>query len=195
MNFEEDKNMTDENAPENIGQAEDIPNTPPETDTPRDESAPGIDIAKYEKVIEALNAKLSYAKADFDNFRKRTEKQLEESAKFSVSGFAKDLLSVTDNLNRALGNQSNITSDPVAQALLEGVKMTDKELHGVLTKYGVEKVAPQPGDPFDHNLHQAITNVPTNEHPPGTVYQVMQTGYVIHSRLLRPAIVSVSQAK
>ena len=156
------------------------------------------DIAQYEKIIENLKAKLSYSKADFENLRKRTEKQLEDTAKFAINGFAKDLLSVTDNLNRALNSIQKSETTPMSsdmQALVEGVMMTDKELHSTLEKHGVEKIEPKSGDAFDHNLHQAITNVPTSEYPAGTVYQLMQIGYVICGRLLRPAVVSVAQAE
>lgn len=135
--------------------------------------------------------------ADMENLRGRTAREVEDARKYAVAGFARSLLDVADNLSRALA------AVPVAEReqsdflknLVQGVEMTERTLHGVLERHQVKKVTPERGERFDHNRHQAMFELPTDELPPGTVAEVMQPGYVIAERLLRPALVGVAKAK
>ncbi len=161
-----------------------------------EESAP----ASQEEALEAENQQLKdqvlRTMAELENYRKRAEREREEAAKYAITGFARDLLSASDNLRRALESVPEDHGDPEAllKSLLEGVSITEKELLGALTKHGVEKVEPL-GAPFDHNLHQAMFEVEDHDQAPGTVVHVMQPGYRLHGRLLRPALVGVAKVK
>ena len=112
-----------------------------------------------------------------------------------MQNFAKDMLSVGDNLRRALDSlPADGAQDEVTRNLLAGVAATERELLAALERHGVRKVAPLPGDRFDPNLHEAMFEVEAPDRPPGTIVQVLQPGYVIHDRLLRPAMVGVAKA-
>jgi molecular chaperone GrpE len=131
--------------------------------------------------------------AEMENLRKRTEKEVADSRAYAVTAFARDLLSVADNLHRALGSVPEGEDNAALTSLTEGVGLTHRELETVLAKHGVAKVDPQPGERFDPNLHQAMFEVPDASQPNGSVVQVMQPGFTISGRLLRPALVGVSK--
>ena len=134
--------------------------------------------------------------AEMENLRRRTQRDVEEARKFAVTGFARDLLEVGDNLGRALASvppEARQQSEFMKNLVL-GVEMTQRSLLGALEKHQVRRVEPKRGDMFDHNLHQAMFEVPTADLPPGTVAEVIQDGYVIADRLLRPALVGVAKA-
>jgi Molecular chaperone GrpE (heat shock protein) len=132
------------------------------------------------------------ALADVENIRKRGLREKEETAQYAVTNFARDLLAVADNLERAI--QSLEThADETVKALGEGVKITHKELLKVFDKYKVTPIQAV-DQPFDPNLHQAMFEIPTDQKPAGTVVQEMQVGYTIASRLLRPSFVGVSKS-
>ncbi len=152
-------------------------------------------IAELEEEIVSLNDKLVRAIAENDNLRKRAERDKEDTAKFAISGFARDLVGVAENLMRACESTppEALEENPVLANLYTGVDMTRQELLKSFEKYGIMRIEPI-GEKFDHNRHQAVTQVETAEHPAGTVIQVIQSGYVIHDRLLRPAMVAVSKA-
>lgn len=132
--------------------------------------------------------------ADMENLRKRTRKEIADAREFSISSFAKDMLSVADNLRRAIDavSEEAAESSNDIKTLLEGVAMTEKELLNVMEKHGVKQISPQ-GEKFDPNKHQALFEVPNPELPNNTVVEVVQTGYVIGERVLRPAMVGVSK--
>lgn len=142
--------------------------------------------------IKELEDKLLRTMAEMENLRRRTEKELEETRKYAVTGFARDLISVLENLERA--EQSiPADADESVQKIGEGVKLTAQELLKVFENYGIQRISPE-GQPFDHNYHQAIVEIPTADHAPGTVVNVMQSGFTIKDRLLRPAMVGVAKA-
>lgn len=150
--------------------------------------------------IESLQADLDKMKdqwlralADAENNRKRAAKEREDTQKFAVTNFARELLSVADNLRRALENcpQTPDLPEPV-KALITGVDMTEKEFLNILERHGVKKIDPI-HQKFDPNFHQAMFEVETDEHAPSHIVQVLQHGYVLHDRLLRPALVGVSK--
>jgi molecular chaperone GrpE len=157
--------------------------------------------AQEVNVVETLNAeiaslkdKLLRAVAETDNVRKRAQRDVEETSKYAVTPLAKDLVNVCENLNRALecipADQRD--ANPLLKSLGDGVEMTLKELLAIFQRNGIRRIEPL-GEKFDHNFHQAVMQVQSPDHEAGTVVQVLQAGYVIHDRLLRPAMVGVAK--
>jgi molecular chaperone GrpE len=169
-------------------------------DIPLDEKenkiAEEIETLKVE-LAEENDSKLR-ALADVENMRRRMEKEKQENARYGASNLARGLFSVLDNFDRALQaspkelkNKKEIEKNYTS--LHEGVELTVKEIFTVLKQNGIETIEPNKGDSFDHNIHQAMLEVPTNEFEPGCVCEVLQCGYKIYDRLLRPAMVGVSK--
>lgn len=133
--------------------------------------------------------------AEMENLRRRTEKEVKDTRQFAIAGFARDMLAVSDNLRRALDSlpeDARQSADAGLVALIEGVEMTERELLNQLEKHGVKQLDPS-GQKFDPNFHQAMFEIPNTEVPNNTVVQVVQAGYVIGERVLRPALVGVSK--
>ncbi len=133
--------------------------------------------------------------AEMENLRRRTEREVADTRQYAVANFARDLLGVADNMQRALATLSadfRDQADPVVKSHIEGVELTERELMKVMEKHGIKRFDPQ-GQKFDPNLHQAMLEVPDPSVPSGTVVQVMQPGYMIADRVLRPALVGVSK--
>ena len=149
-----------------------------------------------EEQVAEMKDRLLRTLAEMENLRGRTAREVEDTRKYAVTGFARDVLEVADNLGRALASvpQEARETDEAVKNLMLGVEMTQRSLLTALEKHKVRRVAPQKGDRFDPNLHQAMFEVPTDQHAPGTVAEVMQDGYVIADRLLRPALVGVAKA-
>ena len=153
-------------------------------------------------VIEALNAENTQLKdrvlrtlAEMENLRRRTEREVADAKTYGVTSFARDMLTVVDNLARALEHvpaDALANADPQIQSVLEGVKLTARDLEAALGRHGVRKLDPR-GQKFDPNFHQAIFEVPDETVPAGAVSQVVQTGWTIGDRVLRPAMVGVSK--
>jgi len=134
--------------------------------------------------------------AEMENLRKRTERELSDMRQYGIASFARDVLAVADTMDRALkalDAELQETANPGVKALLEGVELTERELLKVLEKHGVKRFEPQKGDKFDPNLHQAMFELPDPSQPAGTVAQVVQSGYMIGERMLRPALVGVAK--
>ncbi len=134
--------------------------------------------------------------AEMDNLRKRMEREKAEATLYAASNFARDILSVSDNMDRALATAEadhlKEATEPVKN-LVAGVEMTNRELLKVFERHGITRVFPM-GEKFDPHYHQAVFEVPTNDAAPGTVVQVMQAGFKIGERVLRPAMVGVARA-
>jgi molecular chaperone GrpE len=133
--------------------------------------------------------------AEMENLRKRTAKEVADARTYGVTGFARDVLDIADNLQRALDAvpaEARAAADPGLKSLIEGVELTERSLHNTLEKYGVKRLDPS-GSKFDPNFHQAMYEVPDASVPAGTVVQVVQAGYTIGDRVLRPALVAVSK--
>src|ERR1700732_4094993 len=133
--------------------------------------------------------------AEMENLRKRTAKEVADARIYGITGFARDVLDIADNLQRALDAipaETRAAADPGMTALIEGVELTERSLLNALKKHGVKKFDPQ-GQKFDPNFQQAMYEVPDASVPAGTVVQVMQAGYTIGERVLRPALVAVSK--
>jgi molecular chaperone GrpE len=141
--------------------------------------------------------KLLRALAEMENMRRRTERQVADAREYGITAFARDVLGVADNMSRALSAidpQLRETADAGLKSLLEGVELTERELLKVLEKHGIKRFEPI-GEKFDPNLHQAMYEVPDPSLPNGTVAQVVQAGYMIGERVLRPALVGVAKTR
>jgi molecular chaperone GrpE len=152
-------------------------------------------IARLEAEIAELKDQLLRALAEAENTRRRARKESEDTAKYAVANLAKDFLSVPDNLHRVLESipAEGRKSNELLEKLAAGAELVEREAHSILERHGIKRIDPL-GQPFDHNFHQALFEVPTADHPAGTVVQVLAPGYVIHDRLLRPALVGVAKA-
>ncbi|MGF1561016.1 MAG: nucleotide exchange factor GrpE [Geminicoccaceae bacterium] len=146
--------------------------------------------------IADLKDKLLRALADAENTRRRAQRETDEARKYAITQFAREMLEISDNLERALANlPPEAEQDATLAKVVEGVAMTEKAFKAALEKQRIAKVAPEPGERFDHGLHQAMFEVETDEHEPGCIAQVLQHGYVLSDRLLRPALVGVAKKK
>jgi molecular chaperone GrpE len=158
--------------------------------------------ARIAALVEALTKesadykdKLLRTLAEMENLRRRTEREISDTRVYGVTSFARDILQVADNMARgvsALTTELRENADDSLKALLDGVELTERELHKVLEKHGVTKFEPL-GEKFDPNLHQAMFELPDPSVPAGTVAQVVQPGYRIGERVLRPALVGIAK--
>ena len=153
--------------------------------------------ASLKEETAALKDRLLRAAADMDNLRKRAEREKAEATLYAATNFARDLMSVADNMSRALAAvpaEAREQADEATKNLLAGVELTERELLKVFERYNLRRVETV-GAKFDPNVHQALFEMPTSEHPPGTVVQEMQSGFAIGDRCLRPAMVGVAKAE
>ena len=152
-------------------------------------------IAELEKAILEINDKLLRTLAELDNVRRRSREEVEKAGKFAISGFVGDLVLVAENFFLASENapKAEIEKNPAIKNYADAIVMTEKELLKVLEKNQVKRIYPL-NQPFDHNFHEAITQI-ESEASEGTVVQVIQAGYSISERLIRPALVGVAKAK
>ena len=161
-----------------------------------DDSAEG----SVEDALESLKADLEaakqetlYAKAETQNVRRRAEKDAQDARAYAATGFARDILSVADNLERAVAAiPDELREDDKMKGLVTGIEATRREIEKVFGQHGITRIA-STGLALDPNQHQAMMEVPTDEHEPGTVVQEMQSGWMIKDRLLRPAMVGVAK--
>lgn len=173
-------------------------------DTSSESPEPGIDlniddildpVASLQAERDELKDQMLRAVAEMENTRRRAERDVAQSRKYGHTGFARDLLSVVENLSRAVEalpvERDNL--DDTMKNLVIGVEMISRELASVLERHGITRIMPM-GEKFNHNQHQAMFEVPTNDAEPGTVVQVAQSGWMLHDRLLSPAMVGVAKA-
>jgi len=173
-------------------------NDPLPEDLPEGSGPEGAEVALQElkAEVEAQKDRALRALAEVENVRKRLERERDDARAYSVTRFARDMLTVADNLNRALAAlpaDARAKGDEAVKAVVEGVEATSRELSVALGRHGVKPIEAQ-GQRFDPHLHQAIAEVPAAGAPPGTVVNVVQSGYTIGDRLLRPAMVTVAKA-
>jgi len=142
--------------------------------------------------IAGLKDQLLRALADAENTRRRSQKEREDTAKYAVSNFAREMLNVSDNFRRALESAPKDSSDPALKNLMAGIDATERQLQATLERFGIKPINPI-GQPFDPNFHRVMMEVDDPDQPAGTIKQVLQTGYVIHDRLLREALVAVTK--
>jgi molecular chaperone GrpE len=152
-------------------------------------------LAALEVELAESKDRLLRALAETENVRRRAERERADAAKYGAGTLAKDLVNVADNLRRALDSLPEAqAADERTRSLLQGVAATERELLAAFERHGIRRIDPQ-GERFDHNLHQAIFEAESADQPPGTVVKVLQPGYVMHDRLLRPAMVGVAKGQ
>ena len=159
-----------------------------------DDPEPGSSEALAKELADSKDRTLRTL-AEMENLRRRTTREVADARAYGISGFARDVLDIADNLQRALDAvpaEARAGADPGLTALIEGVELTEKSLHNALEKHGVKKFEPM-GEKFDPNVQQAMYEVPDASVPAGTVVQVVQAGYMIGERVLRPALVGVAK--
>src|ERR1700754_1407424 len=145
--------------------------------------------------VETLKDQRLRALAEAENIRRRAEREKNEASQYAVTKFARDMVGIADNFARVLAAvpaEVRAAADPQVQAVLDGVEATDRQLIQTLERYGVKQVDTSDGK-FDPNLHQAIAEVPAAGKPPGSIVDVVQSGFMIGERLLRPAMVTVAK--
>ncbi len=181
----EESHASDSNTPRNNST---------DNEAPREPLVDPDDIADPESEEEELRNQLLRVMADNENLRKRTEREVAAAKKYGPFSFVRDLLASLDNLEKAISliPENKDEMDETLKNILIGVDMTGREVASVLERHGIKKINPD-GEKFDYNSHQAMFEVPTNEVEPGTVVQVVQPGYLLHDRLIRPAMVGVSK--
>src|SRR5882724_12095247 len=165
----------------------------PETAAP--ETAAPDPMAVLAKEAADMKDRLLRTLAEMENLRRRTEREVVDARLYGVTNFARDILAVADNMERAmkaLDDGIRAQADAGVKALLDGVELTERELIKVMEKHGVRKIEPM-GQKFDPNLHQAMFELPDPSVPAGTIVQVMQPGYKIGERVLRPALVGIAK--
>lgn len=170
-------------------------NPVPENEAPAPEAETAADpLAQAQAEAADLRDKLLRAMAEMENYRRRAEKERSDTAKFAIANFARDTLAVLDNLNRGLQTVSSEDrkKDAVLDALASGMELTEREMLATLERHGIVKIDPV-DEQFDHNFHQAMLEVEDASKPAGTIAQVMQAGYLLNDRLLRPAMVAVAK--
>jgi len=157
------------------------------------EGAPEQDFADLVKELEEVRQHVLYAQAETQNVRRRLEQEKQTAAAYAASGFARDMLSVKDNLDRALAAvPEDLRQDDKLKSLLTGIEVTARELDSVFQRHGITRVEAV-GQPLDPHRHQAMVEIPSDEAEPGTIVQEMQAGYMMKDRLLRPALVGVAK--
>ena len=190
--------MTDAPKPGPDLTPEPMPQAKPDPADPRSWVDPSIELEAERDAAKAEAAefkdKLLRTLAEMENLRRRTEREVKDANTYAVTKFARDMLGVGDNLRRAIeAVPADKREDEAVKVLVEGVELTERTLLQTLERHGV-KVIEAEGKRFDPNMHQAMFEVPTGEVAPGTVVQVLQTGYAIADRVLRPTLVGVSKA-
>lgn len=144
--------------------------------------------------LDDLRDRLLRAVADAENTRKRSQREIKDTRDYAITGFARDMLDIADNLHRAIGavtDEARANAPESVVNMIEGVEMTERRLLSTLERHGVKKIEPEPGDPLDPNRHQAAAQIPADQ-PKGRIAHVMQPGYIIGERTLRAAMVVVS---
>jgi molecular chaperone GrpE len=151
--------------------------------------------AALEAELADTKDRMLRALAEVENLRRRSAREIDEARKYAITAFARELLEVDDNLSRALNSIPQRAADEIGfvKTLVEGVALTQKSLAACFERHKIAKVTPELGEKFDHNRHQAMFEVESDQ-PAGTIAQVLQPGYVIADRLLRPALVGIAKA-
>ena len=197
-NKENSEPETEANEQEAGPAAADTEAVPDSESVPEPEDAEGEPDAPDMEALEAevadLNDKLLRALAETENIRRRAERDKGDASKYAIANFAREMLSVGDNLRRALGTvEADVRKEnAVIEQLMVGLEMTDREIQNTIERFGIKDIEAM-GEKFDHNLHEAMFEIDDPTKPAGTVVQVVETGYVLKDRLLRPAKVGVSK--
>ena len=190
--------MIDEDKPRDAAVEEELKGVPEdlidEESLPENQdTAANDEIASLREELAATKQDVLYAKAEAQNVRRRAEKDVQDARTYAATGFARDVLSIADNLARAIEViPEDLREDSKFKGLVAGIEATQRELDKVFTQHGISRIAAV-GLPLDPNQHQAMIEIPSPEAEPGTVVQEMQSGWMIRDRLLRPAMVGVAK--
>jgi molecular chaperone GrpE len=150
-------------------------------------------VAELEKLLEEANAKALYAAAEAQNTRRRLEADKEQASSYAAASFARDMLAIKDNLERALvAVNEELRADKVASQFLAGIEATARELEAAFSRNGISRIK-SIGEQLDPHRHQAMIEIPSDQAEPGTIVEEMQAGYMMKDRLLRPALVGVAK--
>ncbi len=172
--------------------------TLPESETPAvevtetDTDPAALRIAELEKQLAEMKDRALREMADAENTRRRAQKEREDTSKYAVATFAKEMLGIADNFRRALDSAPGDNLDPAVKNLITGIDATERQMEATFERFGIKKIEPV-GQPFDPNFHQVMMEIDTTDYPAGTVVKVLQAGYMIHDRLLREALVAVAK--
>jgi molecular chaperone GrpE len=156
------------------------------------ETDPSLRIADLEKQLADMKDRALREMADAENTRRRAQKEREDISKYAVGNFAKEILGVADNFRRALDAAPQNITDPGVKNLIAGIDATERQLQATLDRFGIKKIEPL-GQLFDPHFHQVMNEVEAPEKAAGTIVQVLQSGYMIHDRLLREALVAIAK--
>jgi len=196
MTEQEKKDLEDQKASEDTAESP-APEVESDEVSSDDSIEPGTDVdsqlASAQDEIAKLKDAFLRAKAEEDNVRRRAEKEVANSRKFAVEGFAKEMLGVYDSLNLAAAVELSEEADETVKSIHEGVNITLKQLRSAFGKFSLSEIAPAVGDKLDPNLHQAMSMVESDEVDSGCILNVIQSGFELHERLLRPAMVVVAK--
>lgn len=184
-------------AEELAGVPEEMLDQDEQSDADGEEVAAGSDaaeeIAALREELATAKQEVLYARADTQNVRRRLEKDIQDARTYGATGFARDILSVADNMDRAIQSiPEDLREDSKFKGLVTGIQATQRELEKVFGQHGISRIAAM-GLPLDPNQHQAMMEVPSDDAEEGTIVQEMQAGYMIGDRLLRPAMVGVAK--
>ncbi len=186
--------MSDDTKPETM--FDDIEAPAPDEAEPSDRDLRDEELENLRQEAGQLKDQLLRTLAEMENLRKRAERERAEATLYAATNFARDILNVSDNLTRALdmahADALKEASEPIRN-LIAGVEVTHRELLNVFERHGIKRIEPK-GEKFDPHFHQAVFEVPSADHPPGTVVEVLQAGFTIGDRVLRPAMVGVAKA-
>ena len=163
------------------------------TEAPKEAGPDPVEVLKGE--VNDLRDRLLRQAAEMENLRKRTEREVADTRSYAIAGFARDMLTATDSLSRALmtlPHEAREAADATTKSLIEGIEMTEREMQRLLAKHGVKPIEAE-GQKFDPHKHQAMFEVPDPTRPEGTVVQVVQAGFAIGDRVLRPAMVGIAK--
>ncbi len=195
--MESQDDMIDNDTPRDSAADDELKGVPEEfLDKGEDESAAddfGETLAALRRDLDAAKQDILYAQAETQNVRRRLEREKDEARAYAATGFARDILSVADNLARAVqAIPESLRADDAMKGLVLGLEATQRELEKVFASHGITRIAAM-GLPLDPNQHQAMLEVPTNDAEPGTIVQELQAGWMIKDRLLRAAMVAVAK--
>jgi molecular chaperone GrpE len=189
----EDKTQPPQDQADDSAVAEELKGVPEDMLDNGDENGAGDEIAKLREELEVAKQDVLYARAETQNVRRRLEKDIADTRNYAATGFARDILSVADNLSRALSAiPEDLREDEKMKNLVAGIEATSREIEKVFGAHGITRVAAM-GLPLDPNQHQAMIELPSADVEPGTIVQELQAGYMIKDRLLRPAMVAVAK--
>ncbi len=177
-----------------MNEEQELQEQPAETEAAAADAAPEQDrLGELVRELEEVRQHVLYAQAETQNVRRRLEQEKQTAATYAATGFARDMLSVKDNLDRALASfGDDVRQDERLKALITCIEATSRELESVFSRNGIVRIEAM-GLPLDPNKHQAMVEIPNDEAEPGTIVQEMQPGYMIKDRLLRPALVGVAK--